>query len=150
MVGIRKLLFRMPLAVAVVLAFPASTEAQVADARLLRVPAADVDVPQSSPDRYAPTESRRVCFEPGRYVLVFRAADGDFGLAAIGPEGEDGEPVEGGATGLYGVTSIIGTDDAQRWNWGSFTAISGTCHVLIVSGAGARARVYDLRIGVSW
>lgn len=134
-------------AVTVVLLLPFGSAAQIATADLERIPAADVDLPQSQPeDDLAPNTTKRVCFESGRYVLALRAADGFPAAAAIGFE-EEGDPRE---DTVYGIALFIGSDHAQRWAWGSFVARSGTCHDLTVLGSGARTRAYRMRVGVTW
>ena len=93
---------------------------------------------------YWPSEQRRVCFEPGAYVLAFYVpASG--GVATIGL---DDQGAAGQAASL--AYAVIRTDDAQRWSWSLFRSPAGECHNLIVAGIAARVRVYRLTVGIAW
>ena len=124
---------------------PTAVAGQRAGAFLDPVEVATVNLPEQAADGRAPQEQRRVCFEPGSYVLALYAGAGMPAIAGAETP-DDTTPNDKTSTRVF-----IGSDHAQRWNWAPFsTAPDAGCHVLTVLGAGARLRVYQLEVGIVW
>ena len=138
----------MRLAAILVLTLTASSTAgQDATASLQRVEQATVNT-----DDADDLVERRVCLNPGSYVLAFQAHSiaSDparwFGFAGLVPP--DTPPGPERIRRTVTVENIGGDDDAARWGWRSISVTAPDCYTLMVSNG--RVRLYLLRVAVAW
>ena len=132
--------------------------AQQAAASLERVEAADTDAPSEC--RAAPcTESRRVCLNTGAFVLAIEAhEDSRVASAALTTDqAEDVEYKDPGEMpgwkflGLYPGAALVSQAIAfgdDGWGWSTTEVEEPQCY--FVTALDGRARLYELRVAVSW
>lgn len=148
------------LTVTSVLAVGEQLQAQQAAASLERVEAGDVDAPAECGTELC-RESRRVCLNTGAFVLAFKAnTDIRMASAALTTEQAESEDVEDQGSGetpgwkFFGwypgaalVSEVLAHPD-HGWGWEALVVDEPQCY--FVTARAGRARLYELRVGVSW